>query len=70
MVSPAEAAELFREHGAPVHCAAETRTCHVTVNATHMTGSICFFSKTSRYIVSAVHFHPRLDEKQLSAAQF
>ena len=29
VVSPAAAAELSREHGAPVRCPDETRTCHI-----------------------------------------
>ena len=34
MVSPATAAELSREHGAPVRCPAETPACHRQCEAT------------------------------------
>ena len=69
-MSPAAAAELFREHGAPVRCAAETR---VTDNATHDWQHLHVLLQQNLAVVSArsaVHFHPRLDEEQLSADQF
>jgi len=64
-VSPAAAAELSREHGALVHCPAVTR---VTCNATHDWQQLLL--QQNLLVVSAVDFHPRLDEEQLRAVQF
>ena len=65
-VSPAAAAELSHEHGAPVCCPAETRTCHRQCDARLAASA----SSANLAVVSAVYFHPRLDEEQLSAGQF